>query len=89
MKLWVNEFKRDRKSIKGALHPGTPKSAATPENIDKVHDIVLADRRVKVREIAEAVGITIDQVHFILHHELHMKKLPSMGATLDHSKATV
>jgi hypothetical protein len=43
--------------------------------IDKVHDTVLTDRRVKVRELSEAVGISTERVHFILHHELHnMKK---------------
>ena len=47
------------------------------ENIDKVHDIVLADRRVIVRELADTVGIPINRVHFILYHELYlyMKKL--------------
>ena len=42
----------------------------TPENIDKVHDNVLADRQVKVRQLAEAVGISIDRVHFIFYFEL-------------------
>jgi histone-lysine N-methyltransferase SETMAR len=37
--------------------------------------MVLADRRVKVRELAEAVGISTERVNFILHHELHMKKI--------------
>ena len=38
-------------------HPpcsGCPIEAAMPEIIDKVHDIVLTDRRVKVREFVEA-----------------------------------
>uniref|UniRef100_T1IG87 Uncharacterized protein n=1 Tax=Rhodnius prolixus TaxID=13249 RepID=T1IG87_RHOPR len=30
----------------------------TPEIIDKIHDMVMDDRRVKVREIASAVGIS-------------------------------
>ena len=45
------------------------------ENADKVHDSVLANRRVKVHNLAEAVGVSTDRVYFILHHELHMKKL--------------
>lgn len=47
----------------------------TPEIIDKVHDMVLADRRVKVRELAEAAGISTERIHYILHQELHMKKI--------------
>ena len=71
----VKEIKRGRTRIEYAPDPGTPKSAQTPENIDKVEDIVLAERRVKVREIVEAVGISIDPEHFILHHESYMNIL--------------
>lgn len=51
------------------------RTATTPEIIAKVHDMVLDDRRVKVREIGNAIGISNDRVHFILQQELHMKKL--------------
>ena len=51
------------------------KTAVTSENIDNVHYIVLADRWVKVRELAEAISISIDKVHFILLLELDTKKL--------------
>jgi hypothetical protein len=33
------------------------KTATTPEIIEQVHNMVLDDRRMKVREIAETVGI--------------------------------
>ena len=75
VKLWINEFKRARTSIEDASPPESPKSAVTPENIDKVHDIGLSVRRVKVRELVQAIGILIDRVHFLLHHELRIKKL--------------
>ena len=42
-----------------APHPGTPKSDVTPENIDKVHDIILFDTLVNVRKLAEAISISI------------------------------
>uniref|UniRef100_T1HRN4 Uncharacterized protein n=2 Tax=Rhodnius prolixus TaxID=13249 RepID=T1HRN4_RHOPR len=35
-----------------------PVEVTTPEIIDKIHDMVMDDRRVKVREIASAVGIS-------------------------------
>ena len=37
--------------------------------------MVLDDRRMKVREIAETIGISKEQVGYILHEELDMKKL--------------
>ena len=37
--------------------------------------IVLADRRVKIREIANIVKISIERIQNILHETLGMKKL--------------
>jgi len=49
--------------------------AAVPEIIDKVHDIVLTDRQMKVREFVETTGISHGTVISILHEQLGMKKL--------------
>ena len=54
---WVNEFKRDRASRKNEHRSRCPMEVTTPEMIDKIHDMVLSDRRIKVREIVEATGI--------------------------------
>jgi hypothetical protein len=40
-----------------------------------VHDILLDDRRIKVREITETIGILTERVGQILRKELDMKKL--------------
>ena len=45
------------------------------EMIDKIHDIVLNDRRLKVREIYETVNISVGHVWYILHECLGMRKL--------------
>ena len=74
---WVNEFKCGRTSTCDALHSGRPIEVATPEIIDKIHDIVLTDRRVKVRELVEATVISHGTVISILHEQLDMKKLPA------------
>jgi histone-lysine N-methyltransferase SETMAR len=52
-----------------------PKSATTPEIIKQVHDMVLDDRPMKVREIAQIIGISKERVGYILQEELDMKKL--------------
>jgi hypothetical protein len=50
------------------------KNATPPEIIEKVHSMVLDDWRIKVREIAETIGISKERVAYILHEELDMKK---------------
>jgi len=66
--------------------------AATPEIIDKVHDIVLTDRRVK-RELVEVTGISHGTVISILHEQLDMKKLSARYVlhllTVNHKRCRV
>jgi histone-lysine N-methyltransferase SETMAR len=76
-KEWAAEFKRGRTSLEDDPREGRPKSATTPEIIEQVHDMVLNDRWMKVRKIAETIGISKERVGYILHEELDMKKLCS------------
>jgi histone-lysine N-methyltransferase SETMAR len=74
IKKWAAEFKRGPTSLEDDPREGCPKSA-TPEIIKQVHDMVLDDRRMKLREIAETIGISKEHVGYILHEKLDMKKL--------------
>jgi transposase len=67
IKKWAAEFKRGRTSLEDDPLEGRPKSATTPDIIEQVHDMVLDDRRMKVREIAETIGISKERVGYILH----------------------
>ena len=50
-------------------------TVATPEMVNKVHDIVMTDRQLTERYIASTVGISQERVHSILTEDLEMKKL--------------
>lgn len=54
---------------------GRPKDVITEEIINKIHDMVLDDPKVKEREIAKATDISIGSVVSVSHEELHMRKL--------------
>jgi hypothetical protein len=75
IKKWAAEFKRGHTSLEDDPCVGRPKSSATPEIIEEVHNMVLDNQRMKVREIAETIGISKELVGYILHEELDMKKL--------------
>lgn len=51
------------------------KTATTQEIGDKIHPLVLEDSLIKVCEIEEAVGISSEQVIYILHNKYKLKKL--------------
>jgi transposase len=58
IKKWAAEFERCCTNLEDDPREGRPKSATTPEIMEQVHDMVLDDRRMKVHEIAETIGIS-------------------------------
>jgi transposase len=80
IKKWAAEFKYGRTSLEDDPR-GRPKSATPPEIIEQVHNMILDDRRMKVREIAETIGISKEHVGYILHEELNMKKFCARWVT--------
>ena len=72
---WIGEFKRGRTSTNDAERSVKPKDVTTPEIIEKIHGIVLDDLKVKVLELAEAAGISIESLVKILHEDLDIRKL--------------
>src|SRR5436190_23298789 len=75
VKRWVAEFKRGRTSLADDERSGRPTTATTIDNIEEIHQMVMDNRRIKVREIAEAIGISKERVCHILTEELGMRKL--------------
>ncbi|XP_067131011.1 protein GVQW3-like [Centruroides vittatus] len=72
---WTALFKSGRESVEDDPRSGRPSTAVTEENIDKVHDLVLADYRLKTCEIAETTGISVNRVYYILTENLGMTKV--------------
>jgi histone-lysine N-methyltransferase SETMAR len=75
IKKLAAKFKHGRTSLEDDSCEARPESATPPEIIEQVHDMVLDDWRMKVREIAETIGISKELVGYILHEELDMKKI--------------
>jgi len=53
IKNWVAQFKRGDFSTCDAPRPGRPKTVTTPEIIDQIQELILEDRRISAKSIAE------------------------------------
>ena len=67
------EFKRGDFSTCDAPHPGQPKTETTLEIIDQINELILEDRRISAKSIAEQLGISCGRVGSIIHHHFEGK----------------
>jgi len=75
VKNWVAQLKRGDFSICVAPRPGRPKTVTTLEIIDQIHELILEDRQISPKPIAEQLGISRERVGSIIHGDLDMRKL--------------
>jgi len=71
---WVAQFKRGDFSTCDAPHLGQLKTVTTPEIIYQIHELILEDRRISAKSIAEQLGISHERVLSIIHEDLDVRK---------------
>jgi len=54
---WYSPFKNGRRSFEHDPRPGRPSTSHTEETVARVREIIRADQRLTIREVAEDVGI--------------------------------
>ena len=65
--FWSKQFKWVRESIEGDSRSGRPVEASSNKMCQKVEDVILQDRSVKVSVIAHELGISTGTVSSIIH----------------------
>jgi len=75
VKNLVAQFKCGDFSTCGAPCPGRSKTVTIPDIIDELHELILEDRRISAKSIAEQQGISRERVESIIHEDLDMRKL--------------
>jgi len=75
VKNWVALFKRGDFSTCDVPRPGRPKTVTTPEIIDQIHELILEDRRISAKSIAEQLGISRERVGSNILEDLDIWKL--------------
>ena len=75
VKNLVAQFKRGDFSTHDAPRPGRPTTVTTPKITDQVHELILEDRRISSKSIAEQLGSSRERVGSIIYEDLNMRKL--------------
>jgi len=68
-------LKRGDFSTCDAPLPGRPKTVTIPEIIDQIHELILEDRRISAKSIAEQRDISRERAGSIIHEDLEIRKL--------------
>jgi hypothetical protein len=72
IKEWFDRFKDGHTLVDSDQRSGRPSTSWNANVIENVHSLILEDRRLTVREIADEVGISTGSAHSILTQDLHM-----------------
>jgi AraC-like DNA-binding protein len=72
---WYKCFQDGRKYFEDDECSGRPRTSIIYEYVKKVEKMVMNDRRIPIREIADEVGISIRSFHNIFSNVLGMKRV--------------
>ena len=72
---WYKRFQDGREDGEDDERPGRSSTSTTDENVEKVKEMVMNDRRITIREVADDVGISIGSCHEIFSNVLGMKRV--------------
>ena len=72
---WYKMFSEGREDVNDEERAGRPTTYTTDENIDEVNQIVVVNRRITAREVAEDLNILIGSCHSIFSNDLGMRRV--------------
>ncbi|UYV81427.1 hypothetical protein LAZ67_20001160 [Cordylochernes scorpioides] len=72
---WYIMFSEGREDVNDEERAGRPSTSTTDEKINEVENMILANRRITVREVAEDLNISIGSCHSIFINDLGMRRV--------------
>ena len=73
VQLWYKRFQEDREDVNDDSRPGRPNTSTTDKNIEPVKKMILNNRRITIREVANIIGISFGPCQAIFTDVLSMK----------------
>ncbi|UYV79212.1 hypothetical protein LAZ67_17001536 [Cordylochernes scorpioides] len=75
---WNKMFSEGREDVNDEERAGRPSTSTIDEKIIEVEKMILANRRITVREVAEDLNISIGSCHSIFINDLGMKRVAAI-----------
>ncbi|UYV64612.1 hypothetical protein LAZ67_3001311 [Cordylochernes scorpioides] len=72
---WYKMLSEGREEVNDEERAGRPSTSTTDEKINEVEKLILANRRITVREVAEDLNISIGSCHSIFINDLGMRRV--------------
>ncbi|KAG5344564.1 SETMR methyltransferase, partial [Acromyrmex heyeri] len=66
---WYERFKSGREAVEDDACPGRPSTSKTDENVDEIRQLLIENRKLTIREIAETTNISFGSVQSILRDD--------------------
>ena len=68
---WYKRFQDGREDVEDDERPGRPNTSTTDVTVEKVKEMVMNDRRITIRQVADDIGISIGSCHEICGKKIH------------------
>lgn len=73
--VWIERFKNGRTSVMHEEGAGRPSTSTTEEKIQQAREMVLANRRVTIDNVASSLQISHGSAYKVIHDELNFHKI--------------
>jgi len=72
---WYKRFQEGREDVEDDERPGRPSTSTIDDNVEKVKKMIIDNRRIIIREVADDVGISFGSCQAIFSNVLGMKRV--------------